>query len=176
MRIITERCLCETLSEKDFTEVLDMYQEDDSNKYIAPLLNKSLEFYQEFLERKVRLNQSEASFWTVRSKVDGAFIGTINLNQFAQTGLIHMGCHLSRNFWQQGYASELMEALLRYGFEERKLPSIHGVFEKENSVSQRLLEKLGFRPYESRWVEGKELLVYRCQVFKSRLSKGIFFG
>ncbi len=39
MRIETERCFCEVLSEKDFEEVLDMYQEDDSNKYIAPLLN-----------------------------------------------------------------------------------------------------------------------------------------
>jgi len=163
MTVLTTRCQCNLLIAKDFPEIIKMYQEDDSNKYIAPLLNKSLEFYQEFLERKVRENRTEASFWTVRSKVDGAFIGTINLNHFAQTGLIHMGCHLSRNFWQQGYASELMEALLRYGFEERKLASIHGVFEKENTVSQRLLEKLGFRPYESRWVEGKELLVYRCQ-------------
>lgn len=162
MRIETERCFCEALSEKDFKEVLDMYQEDDSNKYIAPLLNKSQDFYQEFLEKKIRLNKIQASFWTVRSKAEGTFIGTINLNQFAQTGLIHIGCHLSRNFWQQGYASELMEALLKYGFEERKLRCIHGVFEKENTVSQRLLEKLGFRPYESRWVEGKELWVYRC--------------
>lgn len=112
----------------------------------------------------MRLNQPEASFWTVRSKADGTFIGTINLNQFAQTGLIHLGCHLSRNFWQQGYASELMEALLRYGFEERKLGSIYGVFEKENTVSQRLLEKLGFRPYESRLIDGKSLFVYRYEL------------
>ena len=95
MRIETERCFCEALSEKDFKEVLDMYQEDDSNKYIAPLLNKSQDFYQEFLEKKISLNKIQASFWTVRSKAEETFIGTINLNQFTQTGLIHLGCHLS---------------------------------------------------------------------------------
>lgn len=161
MKVATRRCFCNLLTNSDFDDIFRMYQEQDSNKYIAPLLNKSLDFYQKFLERKLNENRNQASFWTVRSKIDGAFIGTINLNQFAQTELIHIGCHLSRNFWQQGYASELMEALLQYGFVERKLPSIHGVFEKENSVSQRLLEKLGFSPYESRWVEGKELLIYR---------------
>ena len=161
MTVLTTRCQCTLISAKDFSEIIKMYQERDSNKYIAPLLNKDEAFYIKFLEGKIASNRVAPSFWTVRLKADRTFIGTINLNQFAQTGLIHLGCHLSRNFWQQGYASELMEALINFGWEERKLNSIHGVFEKENTVSKSLLKKLGFQPYESRWVEGKELFIYR---------------
>lgn len=74
----------------------------------------------------------------------GTFIGAVNLNPIAGTGRLQIGCQLKRDFWGQGFASELTARVLTFAIHELRLPAVYGVFEKGNNVSRRLLEKLGF--------------------------------
>ncbi len=164
MILSTQHCHCYLIDNKDIEEVLSMYQEKDSNKYIAPLLDKSELFYRRFLTNKILANKESPSFWVVRNRADQSLIGTINLNKFATSQYYHIGCHLRREAWNKGFANELMLELLEYAKKEKQLNAVHGIFEKEHFVSQRLLIKLGFKAYESRWVDGKELSVYRLNL------------
>jgi len=166
MSIKTKLFFCKALKIIDFEEIITMYNEKDSNKYIEPLLNRSENFYREFLEKKLESKKEDTVFWTVRSRSTEELIGTINLNTFGDTDLVQVGCHLKRNYWAQNYATELLGALLDYAQNERKLKAVHGVFNKDNVASKRLMENLGFRPYESRFHLGVDLFVYRRD-FKS---------
>ena len=45
--------------------------------------------------------------------------------------------------WGRGYATEIAQAILRYGFETAGLTRIWGIADAENLASRRVLEKIG---------------------------------
>lgn len=140
----TARTYIRPLTKDDYPVILEMYVEKDSFKFIKPLRDLSVEEYSTFIDKKMVQNESEIGFWCVFSKEDNAFLGTVNLNEFATTGKIQIGCHLKRAIWNKGYGLELMKAVLNYGFESRGLNKVYGVYEDEHFVSAKLMEQLGF--------------------------------
>ena len=45
--------------------------------------------------------------------------------------------------WGRGFATEIAQAVLRYGFETAGLARVWGVADRENVASRRVLEKVG---------------------------------
>lgn len=134
------------LKSSEFEELIEMYLEPDSNKYVRPLQNKSREDYLTLFERKMSQNQSERGhgFWVIRRSQNQEFVGTCNLNELHGTSWFQMGCHLKRQYWNKGVATEVCQRILEYGFEELRVAEIFGIFEPENSASRKLCAKLGF--------------------------------
>lgn len=147
--------------ESDIPEILEMYVEPDSFKYIRPHKDKSKEYYQAFLQGKIEANQKTLGFWVVRLEETNEFIGTVNLNQFQNTDMTHIGCHLKTAAWNKGFATELMKELMNYGFEKRDLNAIHGIVEESNLISAKLMNGLGFSVFEERLDNGINLFIYR---------------
>ncbi|WP_421752341.1 GNAT family N-acetyltransferase [Croceimicrobium sp.] len=160
----TKRAYIRPLKSSDFELLLEMYLEPDSNKYIAPLKDQSPEFYLNFLQTKRQQNQKEMGFWVAVEKTSKQIIGTVNLNTYAPLAIKHIGCHLRIAFWGKSYASELLSAMIKYGFEERDLPRIHGVLERENLASRRLMNKLGFSFYRKEIVNDVQLEVHKLDI------------
>lgn len=161
MILHTERTILRPLSKNDFDDVLGMYHEPDSNKYIPHLSGLSDEAYCAFLHSKIEANGLQVGFWAVRDRWNGQFIGTVNLNTYRDSSLSHIGCHLSRKFWNQGFAFELLSVLRNYGIEDLKLPHIHGIFSPDHRISQALMLKLGFAPWEEPTLVLKDAKIYR---------------
>jgi len=164
MKLISERTLISPLSKKDIPEILEMYMEIDAFKYVKPFQNKSSEFYTDFLKKKINAGNKETQFWTVRKKEDNSFIGTTNLNQLTSTSMMQIGCHIKKNNWSKGYASETLIEILNYGIETRKLKEIFGVFELDNIASKKLMEKLNFKFSESKVFLGTEVNIYKYYI------------
>lgn len=148
MKLYTNRTSILPLSEKDFENILKMYKEPDSSKFISPLQGKDEAFLKTFLEGKIASNKTEVGFWVVREKETNVFLGTGNLNEFSLRPVPHVGCHLSRKIWGNGYGYEIMNRLKHYGIEERKLDAIHGFVEEGNAASKALMVKMGFKLIE----------------------------
>ena len=161
MKLYTERTTISPISKKDIPEILEMYAEPDSFKYILPHKDKTEVHYQDFLNGKIESNNITIGFWTVRLKETNSFIGTVNLNQFQGTGMTHIGCHLKRTFWNKGFATELMIQLIDYGFENRNLKAIHGIVEENNLVSSKLMRSLGFELYKEKLDDEVKLKIYK---------------
>lgn len=159
--ISTQRTVIKPLTEEHIPAILEMYNEPDSNKYIAPLIGKSKEEYSVFLKNKIETNKENLGFWSVFTNESNAFIGTVNLNQFAKLNVTHIGCHLKRDFWNQEYGFELMEALINYGFNERKLEFIYAIIEEGHNVSNKLFDSLGFKFKEKKKIDESELGFYQ---------------
>ncbi len=155
----TDRTVISPLSPNHFSDILKMYFEKDSWKYISPHDGKDLKYYEEFLQGKLAANLPEIGMWSVYSH-DDEFIGTINLNQFMQEPIKHMGVHLSRKYWGQGYGKEIMTRLLRYAKEERKMKEVYAILVPENIASKKIFLGLGFELKESREVNEEVLEFY----------------
>ncbi|MCG8575496.1 MAG: GNAT family N-acetyltransferase [Flavobacteriales bacterium] len=159
--IQTQRTHIVPLEQNHFDSLIEMYLEPESNKYVAPLRDKPKSFFQGFLERKLAQNEMELGFWVVLENDSSKVIGTVNLNWFFPLSIFHIGCHLKRDYWNKGFATELLSALIHYGFEIKKVDQIHGIVEKDNSVSKKLMGNLGFEFDRAERLENMPLEIYK---------------
>ena len=133
------------LEETDLPDMIAMAREPDTFKYLQFLRVMTDEEYGRFLQVKLEQIRNKTGYhWAVRLRTNGTFIGAVNLNPIKGTSFLQIGCQLKRDWWHQGFASELMERLLEFAAKEAGLTEVYGVFEKDNFISRRLLEKLGF--------------------------------
>lgn len=70
-------------------------------------------------------------------------IGGIGLRVDHQHQNAELGYWLGLPYWNQGYATEAAQEMLRYGFQDLKLHRIHASHFKHNPASGRILKKLG---------------------------------
>jgi RimJ/RimL family protein N-acetyltransferase len=86
----------------------------------------------------------------------GELIGNVSLHHFVeQNRRCDIGYALASRHWGQGYATEALEAMVRYGFEVLDLNRIEADVDPLNIGSARVLEKLGFRKegyMPERWI------------------------
>jgi ribosomal-protein-alanine N-acetyltransferase len=158
----TERTIFSLLEEKDLPDMTVMAREPDTFRYIKKLRVMTDEEYQRFLRVKLEQIRLKTGYhWAVWLKDRGDFIGAVNLNPIGGTGRLQIGCQLKRQYWGQGFASELTRRVLEFAVHEAGLKEVYGVFEKENIVSRRLLAKLDFVWVEDLVELGVELEVHR---------------
>ena len=60
-------------------------------------------------------------------------------------GQAYIGFYLNRHYWRKGYASEVAQVLLAFGFDQLRLHRIFAWCDAENLASARVLEKVGMR-------------------------------
>ncbi len=120
-------------SDDRVTEHYDLYtfQELEEAYSIIDYFDESYE-----VERQVR--------WGICRRCDGRLLGTCGfVALYEHRGEI--GYELGSAFWRQGYMSEALNVLLRYGFEEMALNRVEALVMPGNRGSAALLTKLGFR-------------------------------
>jgi [ribosomal protein S5]-alanine N-acetyltransferase len=160
----TERTILTLLEEKDLPAMREMAREPDTFRYIRKLLVMTPEEYDRFLQLKLeQIRQGTGYHWAVRLKTNGAFIGAVNLNPIGSSTRLQIGCQLKRDFWGQGFASELTKRVLDFALDEIELTTVYGVFQKDNDVSRRLLEKLGFTLVETIREQDSEIEIHKIQ-------------
>lgn len=171
----TERTFLSLLTEEDLPAMMEMAREPDTFKYIKKLHIMTESEYTRFLQVKLEQIHDKTGFhWAVwlkgpppaslagaTGKPSRTFIGAVNLNPIAGTPMMQIGCQLKRDYWRQGFASELTRRILDFGMNEARLKAVYGVFEKENDASRRLLEKLGFVWQETRDEQGITLEIHK---------------
>jgi [ribosomal protein S5]-alanine N-acetyltransferase len=90
--------------------------------------------------------------------------GFINVNSRSQRG--ELGYWVGKPFWNRGYATEAVQALLTYAFGTLNLHRVHGSVFKRNPASRRVFEKNGlsyegcWRAHEKKWDQYEDVLVY----------------
>ena len=83
--------------------------------------------------------------WAIRERARRGFLGWVGLLSLEGGEEIELGYRLPRHAWGRGVASEAAGRLLRHGFEDLRLARIVAVTSRDNTGSQRVLAKLGFR-------------------------------
>jgi ribosomal-protein-alanine N-acetyltransferase len=102
--------------------------------------------------------------WTICFKNDPRLIGFCGLRHFTEDGSersdVEILYGVAPEHWGSGVATEAAVAVLRYGFEERKLAQIYGGADPPNAASFRVIEKLGMEFARKAVVNGLETLYY----------------
>ena len=74
---------------------------------------------------------------------------------------VEVGWRLARAHWGQGYATEAAAEAVRIAFEERRVPRLISIIDRDNARSLRVAEKLGFAHWRDmdhpRWPRGVQV-------------------
>jgi RimJ/RimL family protein N-acetyltransferase len=107
---------------------------------------------------------SEGKLYSVNELASGCLIGFLFLHELSineeldfksrnlskNLSQVHIGYLLSENYWRRGFASELIDGLVKFYQQSNKVLRLVGGVERANVGSSKILEKSGFKIFESR--------------------------
>ncbi|GAA4296769.1 GNAT family N-acetyltransferase [Aestuariibaculum suncheonense] len=143
----TERLVLKPTDEDDSEFVLALLNTPKWLEYIGDRQVKTFEDAQTYIKNRMSSQLERLGFgnYTLIRKTDKFKIGSCGL--YDREGLegIDIGFAFLPEYEKQGYAFEAANKVKQLAFEEFGLTEIHAITIKENTSSQRLLEKLGLR-------------------------------
>jgi RimJ/RimL family protein N-acetyltransferase len=115
----------------------DTYQSlSDAEAYISTTLEK--------------YEQEQLADWGIEHRRNRRFIGTIGFLWWeTNEAAAEIGYVMAKSYWGQGIMTEVVQEVLRFGWDVMGLNRIQAHTEVENVGSQRVLEKCGLQ-YEGR--------------------------
>lgn len=157
----TKRLLLRKWTAADADALFEIMRDAEVVRYIADgkpfTMEKVLEFlaWAESCER-----ENGVCRWKVVEKSSGEIIGSCGFARPHGTEEIELGYLFARRAWGKGYATEIAGATADYGFKNLGFREIIAITDVENTASQKVLEKIGFRARGIEIFNGEESLVY----------------
>ena len=140
----TERLIIKPTSIDDIELILKMDKQEDTQRYLGGIKNKTREERIAFLEKKnSKFKDGHAGSLTVYLK-DGTPIGFTGLSINEDNNNASISYIFDSDYTGKGYASEACRKLLSIGFDELGLNKIYADVISDNNRSKVLLERLGF--------------------------------
>ena len=155
--IQTRRLLLRQIRESDAEALFHYYKNPNVTQYLdwggpasVPGAVRIIREWNEAYERRNFIR------WGVTIKGEEQMIGTVVIHtkeQNAPYGLfthpiaevVSIGYELSEAYWNQGIATEAVEAVIRFVFRYISTPRIQAYVEPENKYSLQLLKRMGMR-------------------------------
>ncbi len=81
--------------------------------------------------------------FAIRIKKTQALIGGIGLTLDMENNRAELGYWLAEKFWNQGFTTEAVQTILKFGFEELKLNKVVAVYLTTNQASGKVMIKNG---------------------------------
>ena len=145
-RLETARLLLRPVTLADAEAVFEYGSDPEATRYVLFPTHRSVADAHAWLET---VEQSRAAGgtvpWALELKENGTVIGTCGFTSWQPSQAeAEIGYALSRRFWNRGFATEAVRAMVRFGFERAGLQRIVARVAPENAASWRVLEKVGF--------------------------------
>lgn len=157
-----DHCKLTLLGVDDFADMLAMFAEADTFKYIPKLRDQTDEFYLHFLTSTVeKINAGDIYYWVMRAPKTNEFMGAINLNRILNGDEMQIGWQICEDFRNQGLAYLGAQMALDFAINQTEIGMIYGVFLQQNKASERILNKLRFS-LESISLENEQLVHKYC--------------
>lgn len=170
--LFTDRLILKFLVMNDLEAVHALHSLPETDRYNTLGIPANVEETKTIIETWAadNLKKDNKNFtFTIEEKESKKFIGLIALklaNKKFQSGEVWY--KLNSNFWGNGYATESLNGILRFGFEQLKLHRIEAGCAVENIASIKVLEKVGMTkegrkrkvlPLKSGWSDNFEYAI-----------------
>ena len=145
VEIESERLAYRKFNEDDFPIVFDWLGDIETMKYRRgePRSEAEVRDYLNWAISNAEADECKNFEYAVVLKSDGSLIGAATLMHLPHDPEIGWTVH--RNYWRQGYGTEIGNAMLRLGFDILNLRRIIAGCNARNHASYRIMEKIGMR-------------------------------
>ncbi len=147
MNLYTTRLYLKEISEEDVANIYHLHTFPEVARFNTIGIPQNEQVTKKLLQSVIEEpNKSKRRKygWAVFLKEDHTFIGEAGINLSIpkfRSGEVHYS--LLPAFWNRGYATEIVNAILKFGFEYLRLHRIEAGVATENFGSIRVLEKCG---------------------------------
>lgn len=83
--------------------------------------------------------------WGISLKGHKSVIGTIGFNNFSKQHRANIGFDLQSEFWNKGYLTEVLKAVVEFGYKKLEINRIEAEVMLGNIASEKVLAKIGFK-------------------------------
>lgn len=155
MRLETARCVLEPPEAGDLEAVKSLYGNDQVRAYLGGT-RTGAEVERAFAD----ILENPDSYWMVRQKDDGKFMGTVSLDLDHDGEALEISYQFLPEFWGRGYGTEAVREVIRHAFRNLGQERLLAETQAANTASRRLLERLGMK--EERRVKrfGEKQVIY----------------
>ncbi len=146
--IKTERLILEDLAAQDLANLRRIANDEVVMRYVLLGLGNDEQvvgFLQRGIDESERADRM-AYVLAVRIPGSGDFAGLTFLDIDPDLkSTAEVGCVLFEEYWANGYASEILNQLLAFGFEKLSLHRIYGKCDEMNHPSAKVMKKCGLK-------------------------------
>lgn len=162
----TGRLILRPTREADGPACLDIWLDDEMGRYLADPPRALAD--ESYLNFAVGIEEDDGWYPMVAiHRETGAFVGTCSVVPAEEGNCWDLGYCIHRDFWQQGYATEMVSRLIEEG-KRRGVRAFTAAVAQENAASNALCRKLGFRVWKEDGLfrkKGTEI-VYREFIYR----------
>lgn len=143
----TERMILRPIKMDDAEDMYAYGSDPEVTRYVTWHAHQSIEETQQFISFLLgKYEEGAVSQWGIEHKESGRLIGTMGfINWNTKHFKAEVGYALSREFWNRGYTSEAMKAIIDFGWNQMKLVRIEARCMPDNINSARVMEKVGMQ-------------------------------
>ncbi len=142
----TERLFLTLLSIQDLSDLYQVLSNETVRHPVAILpkafdLKEAEAFIHHATQKMKETQEFCLSVWDATHQ----YIGYAGLHPTNHAHELEIGYWLAESEWGKGYATELTQGLLTFAFQRQSVTSVIATTALDNTASQRVLEKCGFR-------------------------------
>lgn len=157
----TDRLYLREMTEEDLDFLYFCQQDPISARFTAgPKAGREEELEKIRAYRRLIYGFYGFGLWIVCEKETGRPVGRAGLQLRDEFEVPELGFEIEASSRRQGYAMEVLKAVIRYSKEELELDELRSVVDAENTVSGKICEALGFTVQEHRMLEGHNWIFY----------------
>ena len=150
----SERLIYRKLNEDDFPIVFDWVSNTENMKYREGPLNESqARGYLNWMIDNTNTENLVDFNYAVARKSDNKLIGSVHLLHLPDNP--EAGWTLHRDYWRQGYGTEMGRTMLKLGFDVFNFRRIIAICDAGNEGSYKIMERIGMRR-EAYFVKSKK--------------------
>ena len=140
----TKRLYLKPFTDNDFELLYKIRSSAEVMKYISSGVRTSEQVNQELSEEIAHQQKYGYSKWACFDKVSNEFVGRAGFSMM-DNGQVEVGYGFLPEYWGKGYATESLNALLKWGLANIDSPEIIAFTSSENLASKRVIEKCGMK-------------------------------
>ena len=139
-----DRLVIYAASEKEMNQIIEAEKDEELRQAYREMLQGSLEHEDDW---------GWYALWLIVRK-DGSHIGNLSFKGIPEDGTAEIGYGISEEYRGLGYATEALETILEWAFDQPGVTRIAAETAPDNLASQRVLAKCGFLPSGTMGKEG----------------------
>ena len=143
----TDRLILRPLRRQDAKDIFSYASDPDVARFVLWDPHKTLSETKAYLRYMRSLSRRGLpSSWAVTLRDSGKVIGTMGFMWFSEANsAAEVGYSLSKAFWNQGYATEALRAVIRSVFASLSVNRLEAQHDLRNPASGRVMEKSGMK-------------------------------
>lgn len=154
--INTERLLLDRFKSDDWEDFYNIEKSREQHRFnfetYNPRTKKQIKKHVSVLSEQNYDERKLPFLLAIRMKSNGRLIGFIGFKngKMEEQGRIEVYYSIYKPYWNNGYGTEALKAMIHFGFKDIKLHKIFAGCDIDNFASKRIMEKVGMR-FESYW-------------------------